>query len=236
MSKTIKITIPEDFTIDHYAKLGQLEHLREIEKIIRVISSISGYEEEEIRKWDIKSINSIYGDIKGIFDNIEPIFLPVFTFKGIQYGFQPLSKMNADEYIDLEKRLEKGDILEVMSILYRPIVEHKFDDSWTKFKRDIKYVAGRADDLFKYYKVEEYDVEKREWRKEIFKELPVSIALGAYNFFLLVGLQLSNYTLQSLEGVSEKEKKMLEKQMKNLFKNISGGFILSTDLQKTEES
>lgn len=235
MKKTIKITIPEDFTIDHYLKLGQFDNLREIEKVIRVISSVSGYDEEDIRSWDINSINKIYGDIQSIFNNVDPVFLPVFSFKGINYGLQPLSRMSGGEYVDLEKRLEKGNILEVMSIIYRPITEHKFDSTWWKIKRDIKYVAGRADDLFKYYKVEEYDTEKRDWRLEIFKELPVSLALGAYNFFLLVGLQLSNSTLQSLEGITEREREMLQNQMENLFKNISDGFILSTNSQKMEE-
>lgn len=233
--KKIQITIPSDFTIDHYLKLGQFDNLREIEKVIRVISTISGYEEDEIRKWDIGSINKIHNDIQLNITNIDPIFLPVFVFKGIKYGLQPLHKMSGGEYIDLEKRMETGNILEVMSIIYRPIVEDKFDDTWWKIKKNLKYVVGKSDDLFKYYKVEEYDTEKREWRKDIFKELPVSLAIGAYNFFLLVGLQLSNSTIQSLEGLTEKEKKMMQETMENLFNNISVGFSLSTNSQKTEE-
>lgn len=236
MKKTIQITIPDDFTIDHYLKLGQLEHLREVEKIVRVISSVSGYTEDEIKKWDIKSINRIYGDIKHIFDTIEPVFLPVFEWKGIKYGLQPISKMQGGEYIDLEKRLEKGNLLEVMSIIYRPIVEHKFDSNWWKIKKQIKYAVGKSDDLFKYYKVEDYDTEKREWRLDIFKDLPVSLALGAYNFFLLVGVQLLNNTLQSSEEVKEQEKIVMKAAMENLFKNIGDGFSLSTNLQKMEES
>jgi hypothetical protein len=233
--KKVKITIPTDFTIDHYTKLGQLEHLREVEKVIRIISTISDYNEEEVKRWDLKSINKIYNDIKTIFDTVEPIFLPVFTWKGIQYGIQPLSKMNADEYIDLEKRLETADILEFMAIIYRPIVSHKFDSKWEQIKSGIKYIAGKSDDIFRYYTVEEYDNEKRNWRVDIFRDLPVSIALGAYNFFLLLALQLSNNTIQSLEGITKEEKKKMQIQMDQLYKNISGGFILSTDLVKMED-
>lgn len=236
MKKTIKITIPEDLTIDHYLKLGQFDNLREIEKVVRIISSISGYTEDEIKTWDIKSIGKIHNDIQITLNNIEPVFLPIFQFKGITYGMQPLNKMTAAEFIDLEARLEKGNILEVMSIIYRPIIEHKFDSTWWKIKRNLKYIAGKSDDLFKYYKVEEYDTEKREWRMDIFKELPIALALGAYNFFLLIAIQLSNYTLQSLEELPLKEKEILNQQMENLFKNISAGFTLSTDLQKTEAS
>lgn len=233
--KTIKITIPEDFTIDHYLKLGQLEHLREVEKVVRVISSVSGFEEDEIRSWDIKSINRIYNDIKVIFDNVQPIFLPIFEWKGIRYGLQPLSKMSGAEYIDLEARLEKGNLLEVMAIIYRPIVEDKFDSTWWKIKKQLKYVAGKTDDLFKYYTVEKYDIEKRNWRIDIFKDLPVSLALGAYSFFLLVGIQSLNNTLQSSEQIKETEKIVMKEAMENLFKNIGAGFILSTDLQKKVE-
>jgi hypothetical protein len=233
--KTIKIEIPTDFTIDHYLKLGQLEHLREVEKVVRVISSVSGIEEDEIKSWDIKSINKIYTDIQSIFDNVQPVFLPIFEWKGIRYGLQPISKMSGAEYIDLETRLEKGNLLEVMAIIYRPIVEDKFDNTWWKIKKQLKYVAGKTDDLFKYYKVEKYDNEKRDWRVDIFKDLPVSLAIGAYNFFLLVGIQSLNNSLQSSQQVKEAEKMVMKTAMENLFNNIGGGLALSTDLQKMEE-
>lgn len=235
MDKKIKIEIPTSFTIDHYEQLGKLEHLSEIEKILKVISIVSDYDVEDIKGWDLKSINKIYNDIKHIFDDLEPIFLPVFEFKGVKYGIQPISKMTGGEYVDLEKRLEKGEMLEVISIIYRPIVEDKFDSTMWKIKSSINYVAGRADDLFNAYKVEDYDTEKREWRKEIFRELPISLVLGAYNFFLLVGIQHSNAILQSSD-IDKTTKKMLDKEMKKVLANISAGSTLSTTSQKMEES
>ena len=41
--KNIKIDIPIEFTIEHYQKLGQFEHLSEVEKIIRIVAAISNY-------------------------------------------------------------------------------------------------------------------------------------------------------------------------------------------------
>ena len=61
--KNIKIDIPVEFTIEHYQKLGQFEHLSEVEKIIRIVSAISSYEEEFIRTWDITSLQKVYLDI-----------------------------------------------------------------------------------------------------------------------------------------------------------------------------
>ena len=232
--KEIKINIPTEFTIEHYQKLGQFEHLSEIEKIIRIVSSISSYDEDFIRTWDISSLQEIYLDVHNKIVNTEAVFLPIFEFEGIRYGLQPISKMSAGEYIDLEAQLQGGNVLDVISIIYRPIVEDKFDSFEWKIRNDIKFIQGKAETLFKYYTVEDYDNEKREWRKEIFKDLPMSIALGAYNFFLLIGIQLSNDFLQSSQMLNKKEKKMWKEGMDKVFQslNISDGSKHSTISRK----
>lgn len=232
--KEIKINIPTEFTIEHYQKLGQFEHLSEIEKIIRIVSSISSYDEDFIRTWDISSLQEIYLDVHNKIVNTEAVFLPIFEFEGIRYGLQPISKMSAGEYIDLEAQLQGGNVLDVISIIYRPIVEDKFDSFEWKIRNDIKFIQGKAETLFKYYTVEDYDNEKREWRKEIFKDLPMSIALGAYNFFLLIGIQLSNDFLQSSQMLNKKEKKMWKEGMDKVFQslNISDGSTHSTISRK----
>ena len=232
--KNIKIDVPVEFTIEHYQKLGQFEHLSEVEKIIRIVSAISSYEEEFIRTWDITSLQKVYLDIHNKITNTEAIFLPIFEFEGIKYGLQPISKMNAGEYIDLEKQLQDGNVLDVISIIYRPIVKDRFNSLEWKIKNNIKFIQGKAETLFKYYTVEDYDSEKRQWRKEIFKNLPMSIALGAYNFFLLIGIQLSNNFLQSSQVLNQTEKKLWKKGMDQVFKNILDGSTHST-LQKTGE-
>jgi hypothetical protein len=219
--KEIKINIPTEFTIEHYQNLGQFEHLSEIEKIIRIVSSISSYDEDFIRTWDISSLQQIYLDVHNKIVNTEAVFLPIFEFEGIRYGLQPISKMSAGEYIDLEAQLQGGNVLDVISIIYRPIVEDKFDSFEWKIRNDIKFIQGKAETLFKYYKVEDYDNEKREWRKEIFKDLPMSIALGAYNFFLLIGIQLSNDFLQSSQQLNKKEKKMWKEGMDKVFQSLN---------------
>lgn len=236
MNKTIKIEIPEELTIVQYNNLGNLEHLTELEKRVRVIHSISGHSEEEIMQWDLESLTKIYTDINDIVQNIDPIFLPVFEFKGIKYGIQPLSKMTGGEYISLEKQLEKGDILNAIAILYRPIKKERFDSFKWHLKSSLKFIKGKSEDLFKYFTIEEYDTETVEWRKDIFQDLPVSVALGAYTFFLLIGMQYSNSILQSLKGIPQMEKMMMNQEIEKVLANIGVGSTLSMDLQKTGES
>jgi hypothetical protein len=233
--KQIKVDVPVEFTIEHYQKLGQFEHLTEVEKIIRIVSAISNYDEEFIRTWDITSLQKVYLDIHNKIINTEAIFLPIFEFEGIKYGLQPISKMRAGEYIDLEKHMQNASVLDVISIIYRPIVKDKFNSLEWKIRNNLKFIQGKTETLFKYYKVEEYDSEKREWRKEIFKNLPMSIALGAYNFFLLIAIQSSNNFLQSSPKLTESQKKMWKKGMEKVFKSIGHGSTPSTTLQKMEE-
>ena len=234
--KNIKIDIPVEFTIEHYQKLGQFEHLSEVEKIIRIVSAISNYDEDFIRTWDISSLQKVYLDIHNKITTTEAIFLPIFEFEGIKYGLQPISKMNAGEYIDLEKQLQEGNVLDAISIMYRPIVKDRFNSLEWKIRNNIKFIQGKSEALFKYYTVEDYDNEKREWRKDIFRNLPMSIALGAYNFFLLIGIQSSNSFLQSSQVLSQMEKKEMKEGMDQVFKSILDGSSHSTTSQKTGES
>jgi len=228
MSETITVTMPSDFTIEQYDRLGKLEHLTEAQKLIRLVSAMTNQDEDVVRTWDLGDIQKIYKDIHTRITDIEPIFLPIFEFKGIKYGLQPLSKMTAGEYIDIDTLAQKGKMLDVIAILYRPIVEEKFNGLKWKIKSNLKYIIGKAETLFNYYKVEEYDVEKRNWRMDIFKNLPVAVALGAYNFFLLVGLQLSRNMMESLENIPMKEKKMWIETMDQLLQSSMGGSTHST--------
>jgi len=139
---------------------------------------------------------------------------------------------------DLEKKLKQGieGLEDIISILYRPISNHKFDSFDWKIMHGVRYVAGRTDDLFKYYEIEDYDSEKAEWRKEVFSDFPLSVALGAYNFFLLVGLELSKDILTSSPHITKNEKMRLIAQMDLASQSFTDGSIFSTNSQKTEES
>ena len=235
--KLVTVKIPEVITVEQYQNFGTLDHLTQTQRIIRIVSAISGYKEEQVGKWKVNYLFQIYKDLQSRIAELEPVFLPIFEWEGVTWGFQPLHKMSAGEYIDLEARMKDGvdKINEVLAILYRPITEHKFDGLEWKIKSNYKYALGKTESLFKYYKLEDYDTEKREWRKEQFKSLPINLALGAYNFFLFVGLRYSKdleISFQKIyETMTEEEKKKL-----NQLLSTTNGSLHSTTSQKMEES
>lgn len=237
MSKQITVTMPEFITVGQYQKFGTLDHLTNTERIIRIVSAITGHKQEDVQKWNVSSLFKIYKDLNNSINEMEPVFLPIFEWEGETWGFQPIHKMSAGEYIDLETRLKQGidKLHEVLAILYRPITKHDFDSWEWKLKHNYKYVIGKAENLFKYYTLEDYDVEKREWREERFKKLPVNLALGAYNFFLFVGVKYSNDLQTSFQKIYEKMTKK-EKEELNQLLNTMDGSTPSTILEKMEES
>lgn len=238
MSRKLKtIQIPEVITVEQYKKFGTLDHLTNTQRIIRIVSAISGYKEEEVGKWNVSNLFNIYKDLQLRIQELEPVFLPIFEWEGTTWGFQPLHKMSAGEYIDLETRLKDGvdKINEVLAILYRPISEHKFDGIEWKVKSNYKYAIGKTENLFKYYTLEEYDVEKRNWRVEQFNNLPINLALGAYNFFLFVGVKYSNSLETSFQKIYNKMTKE-EKEKLNQLLATTDGSIPSTTSQEKEVS
>ena len=81
---------------------------------------------------------------------------------------------------------------------------------------------------------EEYDSQKRDWRVEVFKDLPISYALGALTFFLQFGLMLQRDLVSSTQSIPMTQKKetiqMLEKAIQSV--TTMGGSILSKQLEK----
>lgn len=237
MSKEIQITIPSDISVDNYIKFGTLDHLSTTERIIRIVSVIANVDEEEVKKWDLTDISKIYKDLNQRIIDIQPSFFPVFEWKGREWGFQPLHKMTGGEFVELETALKGGidNLAEVLSILYRPVVKNKLNGIEWKIKHNFKYVVGKSENLFKYYEIEDFDVAEKEIRKELFKELPIQIALGAYSFFLSIGeillRDIPTY-FPNLEKVMTKEKM---KELQQLL-NTMGGSVHSIHSRKMEES
>jgi hypothetical protein len=234
MSIEKEIQIPKELTISLWNKIRNIEHLSDIEKIITTVSAVSGEDAEEVKTWDFLSLTQVYKLINDNIEETKSIFLPIIDFEGKQYGFQPISKMSGGEYIDLEAKMKKGvDGLEdIISHLYRPITKSRFNTLEWKLKNNVKYIMGKSEDLFKYYDIEEYDNEKCEWRKEVLRELPLSIALGAYNFFLVLGWQLSKNMLTYSQHLSEEKKKEMMEELDQVSQSIMVGSTSYTNWRK----
>jgi hypothetical protein len=236
MKKRITVELPDYFSITHYKALNSFEHLDELEKVIHAIAATTEHSVESIKEWNITDLLGVYKGIGELFDTISNEFYPVFEFKGVTYGFQPISKMLVAEFIDLDGRLKDPmkNLEELMAILYRPVVNQRFESFEWKVKSYIKTIVGQSENIFKYYDVEEYDSQKRDWRVEVFKDLPISYALGALTFFLQFGLMLQKDLVSSTPNIPMSQKKetmeMLEKAIQSV--RTMGGYTPSGQLEK----
>jgi len=234
MSKELKIEIPETLTVGHYQKFGTLDHLTQTKRIVRIVSAVSNIDESEVENWSLTSVFQIYKDLNQRLEDLQSIFLPIFEWRGTTYGFQPIHKMSVGEFIDMESRLQNGvdSMHELLAILYRPIKSSKFDGLEWKIKSNVKYILGKAESLFKYYELEDYDVEKREWKAELFKEFPLPMGLGAYNFFLFVGMELSKDFQTSFQKSVKNLTKKERKELSQLLNTMDGSQPYITWLKK----
>lgn len=210
-NKKIKVEVPDYFSVKHYKSMGKFEHLDEMDKIISVVVATTEHSEEEVMEWALPDLVTIYKGMAAVLNDITPAFYPVFEFKGVQYGFQPLSKCTVGEWIDLETRMKDPikNMESILAILYRPITESKFDSFEWKAKSYIKTLIGQTESMFKYYKVEDYDTEKRVWREEIFQDLPIDYALGCWTFFIAFTLSLEKDILSYSEVEANLKKEMM---------------------------
>lgn len=223
----IKLEIPDYLSVKQWKSFLSLEHLSDTEKMITMIHLLSGKEVDEIKSWTPMSIKSVYAKVLETITDIEPSFYPVFELDGVKYGFSSMSNLTLGEYVDLERlaKQPQDNIEEIMAILYRPIVKHRFSSIKWAFKNKFKVGLGEAENLFKYYTLEEYDSSKRAEQAEKLSVLPASMCLGTLSFFLLVGTSFSlGSSLSSLPAKEQMMKvKEMNKQMASM--NIGDGLL-----------
>ena len=237
MAKKIKVQIPDYFSVKHYKSMGSFEHLDEVEKVVHTIVAVTEHTHEEVMRWSMKDMLQVFRGVESILDEVGTEFYPVFTFKDITYGFQPISKMSVGEWMDLDRRLDNPieNLEEILAILYRPVTKNNFESLEWKVKDYIRHLKGEPTNLFKMYEVEEYDVEKREWRKEVFQHLPIEYALGALHFFIVFGLQLQRDLASYSPNMTEEQREMMVKEIDQVIEalalgNITPGYLSSETL------
>jgi len=223
----IQLNIPDYLSVKQWKSFLSLEHLSDSEKMIKMIHLLSGKEVDEIMKWTPMSIKSVYAKVLETITDIEPSFYPIFELDGQKYGFSSMANMTLGEYVDLERlaKQPQDNIEEIMAILYRPITKHRFGGIKWAFKNKYKVGLGEAENLFKYYTLEEYDSSKRAEQAIKLSVLPASMALGALSFFLVVGTSFSlGSSLSSLPPKQQMvQMKRMNKQMASM--NIGDGLL-----------
>ena len=173
------------------------------------------------------SIKSVYAKVLETITDIDPSFYPIFELDGVKYGYSSMTNMTLGEYVDLERlaKQPQENLEQIMAILYRPIVKDKFKGIKWAFKNTFKIGLGEAENLFKYYTLEEYDSSIRTEQADKLSVLPASMALGALSFFLVVGTTFSlGSNLSSLPpNEAMATMKEINKQMASM--NIGDGLL-----------
>ena len=190
----VKITIPEYLSVDNFKRLQNLEHLTDLNKLVETIHVFTNIDKEEIIKWSPKDMGIIANDLTSAMDYKE-IFYPIIQINDVNYGYADISQMTLGEFIDLERLCKEpvNNLAEIMTILYRPIVKHKFNKMSWKTLHGVRLFTEKLDNVFKWYDIKDYNSKDRETNAEIMKQLPVQFAQGAMGFFLgLVNLSLAN--------------------------------------------
>ena len=181
-----------EITIDKYIKAINIIENEDVELVVmlRLLNLFSGKSLEQLVEYPLAELDKNYQQIAKVL-NEKSKFQKTFFLDGKEYGFIPnLEQMKSGEYIDLTNNLGK-DILASMAVMYRPITR-KFKDVY-----DIEKYKGTDD-------------------KEIFKNAPISVYLGAQVFFW----NLTNDLLKLIPQYLEKE--LTAEQLADLERNGVG--------------
>jgi len=239
MSK-LSFNIPGYLSIENHKKISSLEHLSQLDKMITVIATLTDLQEDKVRELQTNDISGIYTKVLESLVELTPEFYPIIEIEGQLYGYTPISKMNLGAYADIERLAQHplDNLEEILAILYRPILKHRFNSIKWHFKHNFKLAIGETENLFNYYEVEKYDNSTRQERAEMLaKYLPATFGLGALSFFLQVGNIFSiSSPISSLPKQKDRRamvKKTLEMIKATPFNSIGGGlqlFITSRQL------
>ncbi len=225
MKKKYNIEIPEYLSIDRFQKLQNLEHLSDLGKMIRTIHVFTDIPEEEIKTWAISDLGKVGKDFSERVDATAK-FYPMWEHKGTNYGYVDISTMSMGEFIDLETLCKEPNknLHEIMAVLYRPVVNHRFDKLKFKAKHNVQLMQNKVDNVFKWYTVKEYNNDERYVDAEVMKDLPAGFALGALNFFLSTANLHWINSLSSLKTVkTDKMQKILTRQTLEALTHIGDG-------------
>jgi hypothetical protein len=122
---------------------------------------------------------------------------PIISFNEVKYGLINVDDMTLGEFADLDLILTTGNpdrkLEEIAAVVYRPILEQK----------------GNV------LKLEPYNIEGFNYRKELFLDLPLSAIKSANSFFLQYANSSLKNTLSSLVG-TEEMKMLPEKDQETL--------------------
>ena len=206
----VQINVPDslkDITLEQYQKFEKLntEENKDssflLQKMIEIFCNLNLRDVANIK---YKSVQEITKHLNKVFD-VKTDLTPTFKLGGIEFGFIPvLDDMTLGEYIDLDTYLGDWENMhKAMNVLYRPITLNNKNR----------------------YNIEDY---KESDNTELFKDMPLNIAMGSLVFFWNLNSELLQITLKYL---NQETRKMTLEQRQVLEKN-GDGYPLSMDSLK----
>ena len=206
----VQINVPDslkDITLEQYQKFEKLntEENKDssflLQKMIEIFCNLNLRDVANIK---YKSVQEITKHLNKVFD-VKTDLTPTFKLGGIEFGFIPvLDDMTLGEYIDLDTYLGDWENMhKAMNVLYRPITVNNKNR----------------------YNIEDY---KESDNTELFKDMPLDIAMGSLVFFWNLNSELLQITLKYL---NQETRKMTLEQRQVLEKN-GDGYPLSMDSLK----
>ena len=163
----MKLRVPsslEEITVGQYQELVKVQNNSNDNEFIsqKMVSIFCGIPMASVLKIEYSSIIDLSNHFTKLFES-KPEFKTRIDFNGVDLGFIPnLEKISLGEYIDLEEGLKDwGTYHKALAVMYRP-VELKIGDK---------------------YSIREYD--GSEEFHELFKELPLSVAISSTVFFVV---------------------------------------------------
>ena len=182
----VQINVPDslkDITLEQYQKFEKLntEENKDssflLQKMIEIFCNLNLRDVANIK---YKSVQEITKHLNKVFD-VKTDLTPTFKLGGIEFGFIPvLDDMTLGEYIDLDTYLGDWENMhKAMNVLYRPITLNNKNR----------------------YNIEDY---KESDNTELFKDMPLNIAMGSLVFFWNLNSELLQITLKYLNQEAKK--------------------------------
>jgi hypothetical protein len=173
----LKLVVPtslDEITLEQYQRFARIEGDEEFrqKKMLEIFCQVPFSDLPKVRLVDANNVLTVLSKTL----NQKPDLTKFFELKGTKYGFIPaLNDISLGEFVDLDNYMKDWATMHrAMAVLYRPVTKEKGER----------------------YDIEDYTPD--EGREELFKQMPVSVALGAMVFFYRLGNVLAAHTLSSL--------------------------------------
>ena len=180
-----------DVTLEKWVKLVDLHKGSRSDEALKTITALSNIPKQLVKELGIKDVAIIIDKISELQSKADGRLRNIITIEGKEYGFHPsLEDITLGEWADIETFIKLGienNMPEVLSVLYRPIVE----------KKNKKYV------------IEAYDGNIA-IRAEEFKKMKAEEVQSALVFFWSFGSELLKILPSYLTERTEQIRKTLQ--------------------------